>query len=163
MMFLFCFSVPAVLAQKAAQGNISLNPGSHSLISLLKTIEGQTDYQFSYSKKKIPANQKIPITKDTVELQQLMSLLETECHISFTWIDNRQVVVKSIDAPNTSRHKDICTVSGLLTDKATGEPLIGGSVVNISTNKGVDLQYLWFLFAQPAKRPTKFVVLVPGL
>src|SRR5450759_4684579 len=109
--------------------SISLDVNNVPLSKVLQLIEQQTTYKFAYKTDLIAEQKTRSLKVHEMPLNELLSLLFTGTHISFSFIDN-QVVLEEIYPPK------IITISGFVKDSASGESLTGALVYIPSLNTG---------------------------
>lgn len=132
---LLCFSTGA-FAQK-----IDLNFKNTPLKEVLAAIEEQSGKQFFYNSRDIDDTKKVSINVSDTELSLVLDKLFGDTAIKTRITASDIVLSKGEQAPKSVetqvKNNDI-TVSGLVSDAQTGEPLIGVSVAIQGTTRGVN-------------------------
>lgn len=125
----------------ASADRISLKVNNVALASVLRDIERQTDYSFSYSKESVDVSVPVTLTVKDEALITVLDKLFAKQDISYK-INKKQIVLnkKSASQSHPSKHQvskgNIIKIVGTVTD-TKGEPLIGASVIVEGENKGV--------------------------
>lgn len=106
-----------------AQNNITLDVENGSLESIIEEIEEQTAYSFVYNNDVIDIQQKISIKLIDKGVQNTLDKLFEKSEISFTIQNNLIILSKKV--------KQVLeyTISGIVTDKETGETLLGANLI----------------------------------
>lgn len=125
----------------ASADRISLKVNNVALASVLRDIERQTDYSFSYSKESVDVSVPVTLTVKDEALITVLDKLFAKQDISYK-INKKQIVLnkKSASQSHLSKQQvskgNIIKIVGTVTD-TKGEPLIGASVIVEGENKGV--------------------------
>ena len=125
----------------ASADRISLKVNNVALASVLRDIERQTDYTFSYSKESVDVSVPVTLTVKDEALITVLDKLFAKQDISYK-INKKQIVLnkKSASQSHPSKQQvskgNIIKIVGTVTD-TKGEPLIGASVIVEGENKGV--------------------------
>lgn len=125
----------------ASADRISLKVNNVALASVLRDIERQTDYSFSYSKESVDVSVPVTLTVKDEALITVLDKLFAKQDISYK-INKKQIVLnkKSASQSHPSKQQvskgNIIKIVGTVTD-TKGEPLIGASVIVEGENKGV--------------------------
>ena len=96
-----------------------------TLEEVLKTIETETDYQFSYSSTAIPAKMKITVSVNDSSIEQALERIFSGTSIQYEILENR-VILK--------QNREGQTVRGTVVDRYTQVPIIGAAVVLLDSN-----------------------------
>lgn len=113
-----CFQVSA----KGFSQNITLNLKSVELRKALSTIEDRYPYHFLYSERKIAGNEKININVTNATITEVLDRLLAGTGLSYKQLDNNLIVLTRYEVAKDA------LVTGTITDKTTGLPLVGASV-----------------------------------
>ena len=132
----------------AASDKVTLSMSSTPLEKVLKEIERQSDYTFFYSKESIDVSTPVSISITNKPIKNVLDQLLPPLGISYK-ITNKQIGLSKMVLDKKSRVKSSpkpskIKVTGTVKD-ATGEPLIGVSIVgdggNIGTTTDFDGSY----------------------
>lgn len=125
----------------ASADKISLKVNNVALASVLRDIERQTDYSFSYSKESVDVSVSVTLTVKDEALITVLDKLFAKQDISYK-INKKQIVLNKKSASQSHPSKQQVSkgnkikIVGTVTD-TKGEPLIGASVIVEGENKGV--------------------------
>jgi|WetSurSiteA1Bulk_404760.scaffolds.fasta_scaffold00024_4 hypothetical protein len=146
--FTGCFLLPALLiltglvsrAQPPDMGQkLTVHYSGVALEKVLTEISNKAHVRFSFSPSLIPVKQKITYTAENKPLEQILNDIFLQCGIQFTLV-NGYIVLKTIPDEITNQvpaKPESFTVSGIITDSASHEVLIGAAVYNAATGIGV--------------------------
>ena len=111
---------------------ITISDQTYSLLEILDQITKQTDFRFSYNSKAIDPDQKVSLPLSQVGLIDGLDALSAKVGLNYKIVSNIIILTKA------ERKEDIepYTLSGYITDKTTGESLIGATVFVPDTNIG---------------------------
>lgn len=129
----------------ASADRISLKVNNVALASVLRDIERQTDYSFSYSKESVDVSVPVTLTVKDEALITVLDKLFAKQDISYK-INKKQIVLnkKSASQSHPSKQQvskgNTIKIVGTVTD-TQGEPLIGASVMVEGENKGVTTDF----------------------
>ena len=128
-----------LMANNAVSQNVpvTINRTDSSLETILNDIESQTEYLFIYTNG-VNVKQEKTVNADEVSLSEVLDALFENSGISYS-ISGKHIVLTqaSADAPKAARAGQNNTpIRGVIRD-ASGEPLIGVSVVVKGTTRGV--------------------------
>lgn len=126
LIFITCLQVSA----RSYSQNISLNLKSVELRKALSTIEKQTAYRFLYSERKV-GNEKITIDVVDAPLPDVLSRLLEGTGLTFKQLQNHLVVLVEKD-----KEVNDILVRGNITNKETGTPVAGASIVVKGSQSG---------------------------
>lgn len=125
----------------ASNSKVTINVNNVTLASVLRDIEKQTDYSFSYSKESIDVSVPVTLTVKDEALTTVLDKLFAKQDISYK-INKKQIVLNRKNADTArpsgtlvSKGNNIKVV-GTVTD-SKGEPLIGASITVEGQTKGV--------------------------
>ena len=127
------------MANNAVSQNVpvTINRTDSSLETILNDIESQTEYLFIYTNG-VNVKQEKTVNADEASLSEVLDALFENSGISYS-ISGKHIVLTqaSADAPKAARAGQNNTpIRGVIRD-ASGEPLIGVSVVVKGTTRGV--------------------------
>ncbi len=125
----FCFQLLGF--NGFSQKNVTLEEENSSLQSIINKIETQTSYAFIFSNDVIDVNQNFSITVIKKDITETLELLFKDTRISYKIKKNHIILSK------VKRQREDFTISGIITDEATGEILLGASVIIKNSNNGV--------------------------
>ena len=141
IIILFQFSVVWSFSQ-TTDTKITIQKSKISVEKLLNEITSQSGIHFSYNPSNFDFDKKISFYVIEKSLKETLEKLTTKIPIQYTIIDNQIVLnlkdeTTSIEPPKPQYY----TLSGFISDKSTGESLIGATVfahgksIGISTNE----------------------------
>lgn len=119
----------------ALDKKISLEVKSEKLGKVLKLIEREGGFNFSYSRKIVPVQEKVTYHVRNTSISQVLTELLAPLGIEYIHVEKQLVLrrakdVKSIDPQKviTARVKSNHTISGIIQDLKTGENQIGATI-----------------------------------
>ena len=113
---------------------ISLDIKLEKLGKVLRQIEREGGFKFSYSRKIVPVQEKVTISVTNQSISNALSQLLTPLGIEFALVEKQVVLKKSkittVQPPSTPSVKSNSsfTVSGTIQDLKSGESLIGATI-----------------------------------
>ena len=113
---------------------ISLDIKLEKLGKVLRQIEREGGFKFSYSRKIVPVQEKVTISVTNQSISNALSQLLTPLGIEFALVEKQVVLKKSkittVQPPSTPSVKtnSSFTVSGTIQDLKSGESLIGATI-----------------------------------
>ena len=113
------------------QNKVTLEEENSSLKSIIDQIEAQTSYSFILNNDVINVDQNFSIHVFEKEVEETMALLFKSSTISYKIKKNHIILSRS------PKESDRFTMSGVVTDAATGETLLGASIILKATSQGV--------------------------
>lgn len=122
----FCFQLLAF--NGFSQELVTLEEENSSLKSIIHKIEEQTSYNFILNNDVIDVEQNYNIQVTEKDIAKTIAFLFKNSTISYK-IKKKHIIL--------SKEPDFFTVSGVVTDIATGETLLGASIIIKNINKGV--------------------------
>ncbi len=130
---LFCvFNTPFTLAQDIdIDKKISVNIKNKTLSEALTILEQKAAINFSYSTENIPLDKKVSVHATDKPFVQILDVLLKDVNLTYIVVE-KQVVLKqkpTKTATEKAKEPPKYTLSGFLKDKATGEVLIGATVI----------------------------------
>ncbi|WP_158638360.1 TonB-dependent receptor [Panacibacter ginsenosidivorans] len=129
LVMFFCLQASA---DGFSQQKISLKFKKTEIADILTSIEKQTSYRFLYNNDLLDLKQKVNLNVQDAELKEVLNLMFTDTDLSYEFMQNNLVVIKSADG-------GAYEVKAIVTGKVTGEnntALSGVSVQVKGTNKG---------------------------
>ncbi|MGD2034775.1 MAG: SusC/RagA family TonB-linked outer membrane protein, partial [Bacteroidales bacterium] len=109
--------------------SIRLEPGSYRLEMLVEMVNSANSVVITYNGENIPPGGMVKVTKRNPTIQQLLDDIERSLSVTYT-IRNNYII---LNKQQNDGHK----ISGIVTDKNTGEPLPGANVIVSNTLQGV--------------------------
>lgn len=142
---IFCQSLTIAFGSESAAQHkllneitIELKRDRVDLLELLQEIELTSDFSFAYTEKEL-SDKQINISAGEWNMSNLMNAISSQARISVRRV-NEFISIKSITAdkalPNVQEKIVQSTVSGIITDSDSGEPLIGATVQVKGTSTG---------------------------
>ena len=101
-----------------------------SVKEVLKMVESKSSYRFFYSDDFKILDRMVSFNVKNSSLKEIMKMLLEQTSASYMVLENNIVVI----SPYTLQQQK---VSGIITDAATGEPIIGANIVLEGTTTGV--------------------------
>lgn len=122
---------------------ISLSLKNVPLTTFFKKIEAKTRFTVLYRDAVIANKQRVTVNSNNRPLQEVLQSVLTPLDLQATF-KNRTIVITEYEQPQMRQqiaqtaqpHQTVRTVSGQVIDEATGETIIGASVVEKGTNNG---------------------------
>lgn len=127
-------------AQSYSSGRISLNVKNTPLPAVLKQIEKQTDYRFSYKQENLSQAENVTIKCKDETLQNVLTKVFENSPLTYEIISNNTVIIierkqtattsqSAKPEPNSSQSKK--NITGVVVDEE-GEPLIGATLKSVN-------------------------------
>lgn len=110
--------------------NLTLDVENASVKDVFKIIEKQSPYRFFYNDELIELNKMVDLSVQGLPIESVLSQLFTNTETAYTIMENNLVVI----APKRVLQQQ--TVTGMVTDAETGEPLPGVYIRIQGTNTG---------------------------
>ncbi len=128
---LFCFVLTMQLSARAYSQNNRFNLNLHdkSIKDVFNHISENSNYRFFYNNK-FNAKKKVSIVVKSSTVQDILDKLLNGTNYSYKIKDNYIVIKEEIKA------RKRYTISGVITDKESGEKLIGANIFETSSLKG---------------------------
>lgn len=108
---------------------LNLNLSSASLKEMLSEIEKQTNYKFLY-RDDVLGDTRITISAHNSTISEILNEVLSNSKNTFKIFENNLVVITPIEFLQTR------SITGKVTDKTTGEPLVGVNIVISGTTSG---------------------------
>jgi TonB-dependent starch-binding outer membrane protein SusC len=100
---------------------IDISKGDYSLEEILNKLENETGYSITYNSNELPLNSIINIDPGSPSLGKLLELIEEQAFVQYQ-IKNSYIILRN--KRNISKY----TLQGYITDKETGESLVGANI-----------------------------------
>lgn len=130
-----CLQATNSNAQEILSESITLNVEDIQLKKVLNEIEDQADVTFTYSPQIILLKQKVSLKVNGGKLEMVLNDLFVPLAIDYKVFNNRTIVLSKSNDTRTGAVKTLPIVRGKVTT-ASGEPVIGATVVVKGTNTG---------------------------
>lgn len=130
-MVLSLFIIPAF----AQSTKLTLHLKDKTIVTVIETIEAQSDYLFYYNSKLLNMKQTVSIDADNETLESVLDLLFKNTGIAYR-INGTDIILTLPHLEPASQSKKNRTIQGFVKD-SEGNPLVGASVLIIGTNIGV--------------------------
>ncbi|WP_246581398.1 SusC/RagA family TonB-linked outer membrane protein [Echinicola shivajiensis] len=147
---MYCFSSFALAheseAQQMGETQIELSKGEVLLYKVLEKVEMQSDFRFHFNPKLSELNQSISV-KGSSDLESLLYQIAEQTGLNFRQV-NESIAIRKNQKANSSKAIEVdIAISGTVTDRDTGEPIVGASVFIAGSGIGVasDLDGKWSL------------------
>ena len=115
---------------------LTLNVQNQPLREVLPKIEQQCDYHFFYNNSLPGLDTPVTINVAKMPLEQVLKKLFSGTGITYKMAENNVIVLSPEEKKNAQR-----SISGIVLDKASNEPVIGASVVVKGTTQGTITDY----------------------
>jgi TonB-linked SusC/RagA family outer membrane protein len=128
----------SVSAATRAQ-KVSISDNNMSLSQVFNKIRKQTGYNFIYTNENLAKASRVSIHEKDAPLEEVLNQCFRNQPLTYT-INDRIIIVKSIDKTISSKDFAMTQITGRVTDDATGAPLVGvtvkvkGSTIGAATN-----------------------------
>lgn len=133
--FLLLLSGNGAIAQ-----NINIPEAKISVKAILQEISRQSGRNFSYNPEAINTNQQISFSLKNASLKEALDALSRQTPIDWVVVENQIVLTWSARQPEP----DFFTISGFLTEQASGESLPGASVFVRALSRGTSTNAFGF-------------------
>lgn len=110
---------------------LNLDVKETSIRDVLKAIEKQSSFRFFYNDEFTDLNKSVTLSIDGQSIEDVLAAVFNKAEVTYKLLDNNLVVI----APVASIQQK--TVSGVITDWQTGEPLVGVNIIVEGTTLGV--------------------------
>lgn len=129
LLFLLQTATLGLLAQ-----SVNIRASSIRIGDILEEITRQTGLNFSYNSQIIAVDQQIPFTVRNASLEKTLKTLSKKINIAYSLIENQ--IVLYLPETDVIEKEKYFTLSGFITDRASGETLIGATVAIVGTDQG---------------------------
>jgi hypothetical protein len=109
------------------KNNIYLEIKDKSLKEVLDTLQDITGVYFSYALKNYPSESSFELSVQNKTLDESLTELFKDTQIKYKWVE-KEVVVKFPKPTKKEPKTQLYSIHGTLTDKKTGEAIIGANV-----------------------------------
>lgn len=125
-----------ISATNYAQDKLNLNARDVSILEVLKTIEKQSSYRFSYRNDLLPVEKLISVTVVNADIDQVMSKVFEGVPVEWKIVKRKNIIISPVAGVYPSLLQAAALpVKGTVTDK-DGKPLSGVTVMEKGTNNG---------------------------
>lgn len=115
---------------------ISMTKKNVSIESVLQELEKQSDFTFFYNDNQVKLNKKVSLNVTDASIETILNQVFKNSGYTYKIVDNQIVVAVATNATNeaqdSQQQKQQKKISGTVKD-ATGEPIIGASVIEKGT------------------------------
>jgi hypothetical protein len=125
-----------------APSQITIQKSRISVEEVMKEITRQSGMQFSYNPRAIDSKQVISFRVRKASVENALRVLSTKIPIEYSIVENQIVLnrrrepVKEEPEEAPPKEPDFFSISGFITDKTTGESLIGATAYAVGTSAG---------------------------
>jgi iron complex outermembrane recepter protein len=135
------FTFGAFAKEAKAQGVldklVTINAQNTEIKKVIAEIKRKTDIEFIYSSNVIQSERKISVTANEKKLSDVLAEILVPLRIGYKLI-NDQVLLFNLDNKATIKDDNgFTTITGIITNSKTGEPLAGATVSIKGKNKAV--------------------------
>ena len=132
----FVTSVFAATTIKAQNAKITLPSKQVAISAIFSAIEKQTDYLVVYGDAEINVNKKVTLPAASTQMGTALGVVAKATGTKYE-VSNKYVVFSKASASAAAASgKGAVKVSGKVVDAATGEPVVGATVMEKGTNNG---------------------------
>lgn len=117
---------------------VTLKVQNVPLKTVVNKIAKQVKMDMAYSKEFIDTEKKVSVDVKTVRLDKVLNELFTGTNIGFRFLNN-SILLYNLNLKTKNKQKvddKIFTISGVVTDNKTGEPIIGATVATTDASVG---------------------------
>lgn len=151
VLFLACsLSLAHATEAYAQKTTISIEADNQTVENVLKQIKTKTGFDFFFNNKHVDLKRRVSVSANQGDVFEVLKKVFAGTHITYTVLDKK--IILSNDAANTAQQASAIQVRGKVVD-ASGEPVIGASVVEKGTGNGTvtDINGLFNLTVSSAK------------
>jgi len=144
-----CYWIAPALAQNPLDQKVNLVLKNATLEEALYQLSGQPGVNLSFSNDILP-KKNMTMRLRRYRLSEALNLLLRDTPLRYRVINSSIVAIYKVDPPKTPVIMRF-TLSGFLEDEQSGEPLIGGNVYVVGSNRGATTnEYGFFSLTLPA-------------
>lgn len=132
-----------------AEPTVNLQRTNVTATEILSEITAQTGLHFSYNSRRIDVQRRISVDFVNSRLSDALQELSTQLDVDFRIVENQ--IVLYISPERQQQQEQSFTLSGFITDGASGENLIGATVSKTGTRIGTVSNAFGF-YSLPLKR-----------
>lgn len=130
-----CLFVPTIAYAQKQQISVSIQ--NQTLGTALQIIGKQSDMDIAYSKEFVNPNVRVSIQAEELPLEKVLQELLQGTDVTYRFQGNSILLYNKVEQKNLSvQEKKIVTVTGIVTDKITHEPIIGATIQVAGTGTG---------------------------
>ncbi len=129
LILVFSLQVSATVYSQTKKFDLALK--DITVKEVLKTIESQSDFRFFYNDELSDVNRKVTIELQDMPVEMVLASLFDKTKVSFKILENNLIVISPTELMYRQQ-----TVTGKVTDDATGEPLPGVNIQVEGTTQG---------------------------
>ena len=118
------------------QGLVTIQVERIRVGDLLDEITQQTGWNFSYNSNILDETEEIVFNVRRASLEKTLELLCSEIELDFRLLEGQIILTSASKRQKLEKEEEYFTLSGTLSDKATGESLIGATVVVEGLSQG---------------------------
>ncbi len=129
MLFLLCCSSYGLYAraQSSLNDKISLKMENASLPEVLRQVEAKSGFTFLYKNELLAKSNKVNINAVDKEIAQVLTEILKPSGLSYE-VDDNVIIIKAESQQPAAQQQKI-TVKGKVINEATGEPIVGATIV----------------------------------
>ena len=119
------------------ESKISMNKTNVSIQNVIQELEQKSDYTFFYNDNQVKLNKRISVKVTNASIEQILDQMFRGSGYSYEIVNNQIIISKTKGKPEEIKEAQQQTkkIKGCVKD-ATGEPIIGASVVEKGTTNG---------------------------
>ncbi len=122
-------------SQQLSQFKVDLKAESSSLEDIFTSIEGQTDFVFSYAENINASSTYLNVNFSNTRLDKVLEYLSEKSSISFRRI-NQMLLVSRLQSKTSEEKFQGTRITGRVTSMTDGAPIPGANVIIKGTNEG---------------------------
>ncbi len=124
-----------ISATNYGQARLNLNDKNITILDILKKIESQTSYRFSYRNDLLPVEKVISIRVVNADINEVMKKVFEGVPVDWQIVKKRNIIISPTSKSTSKKEAVILPISGIVTD-AEGVPLVGVSIIEKGTTNG---------------------------
>lgn len=132
-MLIFLLSIISIVGFGQEQ-HVSIRVKNASLKEILKNIEKQTSYRFSYRNSILDNRKNITVSEVNVPVSVVLNIATQNRNLSYKIISPKMIVIVESKRDNPLEEKSL-HISGLVRE-VTGEPILGATILEKGTANG---------------------------
>lgn len=126
--FLFCFKISAQ-DEQLLERSIALDFPENTLLGHVDNLFVQEGIVLAFNSSRVDLTEVISLPREPISLKEIVERLFYQNNIRLLASPNK-VTITFLD----ERASEVLTINGYISDKETGEALIGASIVEVNTN-----------------------------
>ena len=120
-------SIQSLCDDSYAQNRLSLHLSNIPIKTVLEKIEDNSEFYFLFNAKLIDVDKEVSISVENEKISDILASLFTGTGIEY-FVYDRQIILSSLDSSRPAIPLLQQSVSGIITDKETGDPMPGVNI-----------------------------------